>query len=55
MQDYCVISKVCKIAYVSVYSLLPCYSTQGLQLDHVLRSHLCALKPPGSELFGNDF
>lgn len=51
----CVILKVRKIAYVSMYSLLPCYSTQGLQLNHVRRNHLCALKPPASELFWNIF
>lgn len=54
-QDYCVIFKACKIVYVSVYSLLSCYRTQGLQLDHMLRSRLCALKPPRSELFRNIF
>lgn len=54
-QSYCVIFKVWKIAYVSMYSLLSYYSTQGLQLDHMLGSYLCVLKPPIFELFSSIF
>lgn len=32
-----------------------CCGTQGLQLDHALKNHLHALKPPRSKLFCNIF